>query len=169
MSNKETVDSALPVATAKAAGQVRSPGGFPLAAIFLLIALVAILLAQLGLILTSESFDAEALVAAAIFGAVSGLIYGFFIGLYHYRIVRGGAVGAMTGLVAGALTSPICVAAVGDPWKALFSSIGGSVVLVVLAALYRILNRSDAALRADSISQLAKSSLTREENAGPWS
>ena len=136
---------------------VPSPGGYPLAAIFLLIALVAVLMSQLGWLVASKSFDGQALLVAAIFGAGSGVVYGFFIGLYHYRLSRGLVIGAFTGLLVGALTSPVFVVAVSDPWKALSSSIGGSIVLVGLAVAYRLVNRDDAMRRSDSIAEMVES------------
>lgn len=130
----------------------RSSEGYPLAALFLLVSLFAILTAQLTPLISSimdNDLDEDSLFVFSSFALVMGIVLGFLIGLYHYRIGRGIAWGVSTGTVIGAFCGPIGYVSVRFPEHTLAVSAGGAVILLVIAWGYRMLNNRDPSTRRD--------------------
>lgn len=132
----------------------RPQRGFSLGAIFLAITLFAVVISQFGWgIARAESLRFKLSFAMA-GGGTGGLLFGIMIGLYHYRRFYGAMVGMLTGLVFGALMGPICAAAFQNPMPALVASFGGSLALIVCAAVFRQLNARDAVTDPESFKQM---------------
>lgn len=132
----------------------RPQRGFSLGAIFLAITLFAVVISQFGWgIARAEGLRFKLSFAMAL-GGTGGLLFGIMIGLYHYRRFYGAMVGMLTGLIFGALMGPICAAAFQNPMPALVASFGGSLALIVCAAVFRQLNAEDAVTDPDSFKQM---------------
>ncbi len=113
--------------------------GYPLSALFVLLAACAVvsaLLTPVAHAVVAKDLTAGQVLAASIIGAILVAIIGVFIGLYHYRRLRGASWGALTGGFIGLLIGPVMLA----PPEALASlvamSIGGSVVLLLTGAAF---------------------------------
>ena len=115
---------------------------FPLNALFLLVALVAITAANLSPLFAAEIEPIEMAMAAGL-GAVAGIVFGAIIGLYHFRRQRGFLVGCMTGCITGAVTGPLCAIAMKEPWQAMTLSSLGGLSLIGMSLAYRALNSDD--------------------------
>jgi hypothetical protein len=143
----------------KTAGH-RSSRGFPLFALFLLVALFAVVAAQLSWLATGVVEAPWAMGTAAALGGASGLVFGLMIGLYHFRRIRGALIGMATGLVFGAMTGTICNVAIAYPWATYCMSMAGGVTLVGIAMLYRAVSSDDPVSKS-----LAYAKLLKEHNA----
>jgi FtsH-binding integral membrane protein len=138
--------------------QVRGQS-FSLAALFLLVALCAILTAQLSPLIrewargSSASgtvafrFDPGELVAWTISSFLLGMFYGGVIGAYHYRRARGVTWGIVTGLLLGLVAGPIAYASTRMPVHTLVTAVGGAFILVGVATMYRFVNDRDPSTR----------------------
>ncbi len=130
----------------------RSSEGYPLAALFLLVSLFAILTAQLTPVIGSvmdDQLDAPAFFAFSLIAMATSIVLGLLIGLYHYRVGRGIAWGVSTGVVIGAFCGPIGYISTVLPAHTLALAAGGSVILLVIAWGYRLLNNHDPSTRRD--------------------
>ena len=118
-----------------------SSRGFPLGAIFLLMALFCVLLATNGLM--GKTDDPRFVIYSIGIGAVSGCFTGIVIGLYHFNRFRGAAIGMLSGSIFGGLVGPFCARAMEKPWRASVIAIGFGVLLVLIAIVYRRINGDD--------------------------
>ena len=142
-------------------------GGFPLAAIFMLTAVVAVLGSQLSLINGMAKKVSVNFPLSIAVGAATGLALGCLIGLLHIRRVRGAVVGMATGLVTGGMAGPICMASIEQPWPILFASVAGGLGLIVFAALYRLINDKDPVGRSGESFSIADLQAITHENHPP--
>ncbi len=112
---------------------------FSLAALFFLLALAAVLLA---ILLPALRTRAEQQIGGLKFaGAALGVgffasVLGGMIGLFHYRRLRGLGWGVLTGLLTGICIGPVVLSHHYD--QVVATCLGGSVLLVALAILYRL-------------------------------
>lgn len=118
-------------------------GGFPLVAIFLLTAVVAVLGSQISLIIAMKKNVSVDFPFSIAVGGATGLSLGLLIGLFHIRRLRGAMIGLLAGLVTGGMAGPACMAAIEQPWPILFTSLAGGAGLMVIAILYRLINDRD--------------------------
>ena len=115
---------------------------FPLNALFLLVALVAITAANLSPLFAAEMELTEMGIAGGL-GALTGIVFGAVIGLYHFRRRRGFFVGGVTGCITGAVTGPLCAISIEEPWQAMTLSSLGGLSLIGMSLAYRVLNSDD--------------------------
>ncbi len=116
-----------------------STSSFSLAALFFLMACLAVLLAVLlpGVQALSErqvgvsQFVSSSLVVGAFASLLGGMV-----GLFHYRRLRGLGWGLLTGLVVGLCVGPVVLSR--HFGQVVVASLGGSVLLLVLATAYRL-------------------------------
>ena len=120
----------------------RASKGFPLGALFLLVAVFATIIAQLCLLRESD-FPASELSFAVFVRGIWGAIFGLLIGLHDFRRLRGALVGTCVGLVVGAATGLIALSSIDQPATSLAVATASGIVLVTIAGLYRALNSND--------------------------
>jgi hypothetical protein len=120
------------------------PSGYPLAALFVLLAVCATLLAMWGPA-TVTAFavgpDVAALIGYALASAVFWGIVGGFVGLYHHRRGIGAMLGAATGVTVGALIGPLVVTPAGGFPGLVVISLVGSAVLVIIGIVSRLTSK----------------------------
>ncbi|HUG66689.1 MAG TPA: hypothetical protein VMM76_02990 [Pirellulaceae bacterium] len=114
-------------------------GGYPLSALFVLLAACAVVSALLtpvvhavvGKVLTIEQVAGASVGGAMFVGLIGGVI-----GLYHYRPLRGVAWGILTGGIIGTVVGPIMLAPAEAIGPLVTMSIGGSIVLLITGAAF---------------------------------
>ncbi len=87
--------------------------GYPLGMLFVLIALVAVLLAMDAAVMKDRFFEQTSIVVITLLFPATGLVGGLlggFIGLFHYRRILGSLWGVLTGMTLGPLLMPLLVA-----------------------------------------------------------
>lgn len=112
---------------------------FSLAALFFLMACAAVLLAILLPALRTrveQQIGGLAFAGAAFGVGVFASILGGMIGLFHYRRLRGLGWGVLTGLLTGICVGPVVLSQHYD--QVMATCLGGSLLLVMLAILYRL-------------------------------
>ena len=117
--------------------------GYPLGALFLLVATSAVLLALPALLLreSKRTDDLLAWIAiAAGVGAVSSMLMGGCLGLFHYSRLRGVALGICVGGLVGLVSGPVLFIAPSAFPHLLLTALGGAVLLVGTATAIRLLN-----------------------------
>ena len=119
-------------------GELRS-AGYPLLALFFLVAACAILVALAAPSVTRLLND-EMSGFWFLGSSVVGMVFGVFVGLYHYRRARGVAWGLLSGMLIGALVGPLAVSP--NYGQVMATCLGGSLLLVLLGACSRIIDRS---------------------------
>ena len=117
----------------------RGPRGYPLGALFLLMAAVAALMAQLTLLAGADK-PPPGLMLATTITTIAGAIFGSIVGLHDYRRVLGANVGGIVGLCVGILAGPISAAAESQPLPAITTAGCSAIGLVLFGWLYRISN-----------------------------
>lgn len=117
--------------------------GYPLGAVFLLIAIVACIIAQFSFREIRNSHPTREISYAVGLGAFFGLLFGAIVGLYHYRRTHGFFLGCAVGTVVGAATGPICYFGIHSPWPMMISAAVGGVGLICFAVIYRYINSGD--------------------------
>ncbi|MCA9145835.1 MAG: hypothetical protein KDB05_23745 [Planctomycetales bacterium] len=113
--------------------------GYPLSALFVLIAACAVVSALLSPVVhavIAKLLTIEQVVGASIGGAVIVAIIGSVIGLYHYRPLRGIGWGVVTGGVIGMLIGPVMLAPPEAIGPLVTMSIGGSIVLLLTGTAF---------------------------------
>ena len=116
-----------------------SASGFSLAALFFLMACMAVLMAVLlpGVQTLGEpqvgkmQFVASSLVVGAFASLLGGTV-----GLFHYRRLRGLGWGLLTGLVVGLCVGPVVLSRHFE--QVVIACLGGSILLLILATVYRL-------------------------------
>ena len=142
--------------------------GFPLGSIFILVALFAILFAQLSWVSVGDlpdpdvSIDGRDVAIALAGGAIAGLVFGLFIGLCHVKQPVGAIVGLGAGLLFGAMTGPICLVAQQAPGTACTFSLFGAAALIGIALIYRQINSTDPITRKWKFDSLTASTNDRD-------
>ncbi len=115
--------------------------GYPLSALFVLVAICGILLAQVTPIvrtaMAGEIGWLETLVSALI-GGLAVMFLGALIGMYHYRRWRGIGLGALTGLLIGIAAGPMTLVPADKSPRILAVAVGGAAVLLAVGAGLRI-------------------------------
>lgn len=114
-------------------------GGYPLSALFVLLAACAVVSALLtpvvhavvGKVLTIGQVAGASFGGAILVGIIGGVI-----GLYHYRPLRGVAWGILTGGIIGTVVGPIMLAPAEAIGPLVTMSIGGSIVLLITGAAF---------------------------------
>ena len=128
---------------------------FSLSFLFLVLTLCGIVAGLISAIIPREgesyiSVDYPlAVVACMIIGC---MIAGLIIGAHHHRRSVGVGIGFAAGILAGLALAPMCFAPASAAGRMLIIQLGGGVLLVVLAASLRLLERDkvDDTLVADS-------------------
>jgi hypothetical protein len=114
--------------------------GYPLGALFVLVAfcgVLAALAAPLGRAISSGVVSGADVALAALAGAPLAALVGAAIGIHQMRWILGGLLGLAVGAVVGAACGPlVLIPASGFP-SLLFASIGGSVVMIGVGAAMR--------------------------------
>jgi hypothetical protein len=114
--------------------------GYPLSALFILVAACAIpmaMAAAAGRAMSRGEADGFAFAVAAMVGCAGTMFLGSIIGLHHHRQGIGIIVGGMAGAIVGSMAGPIVLAAPEDFARLMVLAVGGSIVMVAIAAAFR--------------------------------
>jgi hypothetical protein len=115
--------------------------GYPLALLFLAVAVSAVLLAMDAAAISSVQQHFGDALGQALAGVVGGCFwggcFGAIVGLFHHRRGRGAGLGALSGAVTGALIGPLCVAPQTSGESLAVTSLFGSLLIVALGLLIR--------------------------------
>lgn len=115
--------------------------GYPLSALFVLVAICGILLAQVTpivrAVIQGEVGVTETIVAA-LAGGVLVMCLGVLVGMYHYRRWRGIGLGALTGALIGVTTGPLALVPADKSLGILAAAVGGAVVLLAIGVALRL-------------------------------
>ena len=113
---------------------------YPLGALFVLVTACAVLavgVAPLAQPLAQGDQDVSWTLIAVGLGTVGGLIVGVTIGLLQFRVTLGLGIGALAGMMIGAVAGALTVLPVGALAGAAAAMTGGSALLVVVALVMR--------------------------------
>ncbi|MCA9121382.1 MAG: hypothetical protein H6822_07810 [Planctomycetaceae bacterium] len=113
--------------------------GYPLSALFVLVAACAVVSALLAPVVRAvidKVLTLEQVAVASVSAAIMVAILGGVIGLYHYRPIRGAGWGLLTGGFIGLLVGPIMLAPSEAIGPLVAMSIGGSIILVLTGAVF---------------------------------
>ncbi len=114
--------------------------GYPLSALFVLMAACAVpmsMAAAAGRAISAGDIGGSEVTFAALGGCSVMTIAGAIVGLYHLRQGLGVTVGALAGAVIGSMVGPITMVPARDFPNLMLISLGGSAVMVGLAAWFR--------------------------------
>jgi hypothetical protein len=115
--------------------------GYPLALLFLAVAVSAVLLAMDAAAISSvQQHFGDALgqaLAGVVVGCFWGGCFGAILGVFHHRRARGAGLGALSGAGTGALIGPLCVAPQTSGERLAVTSLFGSLLIVALGLLIR--------------------------------
>jgi len=118
--------------------------GYPLVALFVLVAVCAILAAMsapvVGVVISGQVGVGTVLAVTAAAGLATSCV-GVVVGLHHHRRLIGALVGAGAGLVVGLLIGPLLVVPPDGFFSLLFAALGGSVVLLLIGVITRWMSR----------------------------
>lgn len=129
--------------------------GFPLATLFLIVSLCAILTAHLTPLLRDVVVTAD-LAVWTLVSALFGMMLGALVGCYHYRVGRGIIWGIGIGLVVGTFCGPIGLVSTQRPQHTLVISAVGAAILMAIAVGYRIMNNRDPSTRGDLFQRMLR-------------
>ncbi len=126
-------------------------GGYSLSSLFLLLALFAVVSANISPLLKAplgeiQPPDSWTLVLVC---GVSGAALGLIVGMQHYRRRLGMMLGMPLGLILGALSGPAVAASMAYPQHTLLISVACAVALLGLAAFFRRIKDEDLVSRKD--------------------
>ena len=113
--------------------------GYPLSALFVLLAACAVvsaLLAPVAHAVVAKDLTLSQIFGASFFGAIFVGIVGGVIGLYHYRPLRGVGWGTLTGTIIGTFVGPVMMAPPEAIGRLVTMSIGGSIVMLITGAAF---------------------------------
>lgn len=111
--------------------------GYPLSALFVLLAGCAVMSALLTPIVhavVARVLTIGQVAGASVGGAILVGLVGGVVGLYHYRLWRGVGWGVLTGGILGTLIGPVMLAPPEAIGHLVITSIGGSLVLLITGA-----------------------------------
>jgi hypothetical protein len=114
--------------------------GYPLSALFLLMAACAIpmsMAAAAGRAISQGDVGADDMALAALLGCTGTMMLGMIIGLHHYRPLLGAIVGGLAGALIGSMAGPVVLAPRQDFPKLMLVSVVGSAAMVAVAAWLR--------------------------------
>jgi hypothetical protein len=112
--------------------------GYPLGALFVLVAACAVLIAGAApyvQLVAQTKADFETLLAALVIGGGCGLVLGIILGLHHFRRALGTLVGAGAGTVIGATAGLITLLPADRFLTVAAAMSAGSGLIVVVAVL----------------------------------
>jgi hypothetical protein len=115
--------------------------GYPLAALFVLIAVCATLLAMWAAAVRAVAIGQvgiEVMIASAVVTSILGGVVGCGVGLYHHRRAMGGVLGGANGLILGVLIGPLIGIPLDGFPSLIVASLVGSAVLVVIGVVSRL-------------------------------
>ena len=117
-----------------------SSAGYPLSALFLAVAAAAVVISLAAPVIGSLSTGQVGVVVTVVAWSVGlgclGAVLGGFLGLYHYRRLRGVGWGVLSGLVMGACLGPVATSRNFD--QVAMSCVTGSLLLIGIGAFCRI-------------------------------
>jgi hypothetical protein len=122
----------------------RPPSGFPLAALFVLVAVFAILAAMLGLAVKAMvvgEVGFQVVAAAMVLSMFCWSVPGLVVGLFHHQQVRGVLVGGASGAIVGLFIGPLMAVPVESFGSLIAAGLGGSATLVLVGAVFRFTAR----------------------------
>ncbi len=132
------------------ATQTTMQRGYPLGALFLLMAAIATIAAMLSPLVTAlakEQVEVPIIMAVAGGAGLFSVIIGAIVGLLHFRQPQGVLTGAMTGALIGPLFGPIMLVPVHEITSLCSVTIGGSILIVIVAAIVRLSGRTPVPVR----------------------
>lgn len=115
--------------------------GFSLAALFVLVTVSAVAVAGIAPLFRNweeRRIDPWAIPVWMLAGMLSGLTLGIAMGLHHFRVGRGIGLGAVAGMVLGALAGPMCLLLPADLPSVGLAMFVGSLFIVGVASVTRI-------------------------------
>ena len=118
--------------------------GYPLSLLFLLVAAFAVVAAVMSSGLRSVAIrptDEWIEWAGAIGTMALAVLLGAIIGLHHHRRLRGLGWGTLTGLIVGLMAAPLAIVPEAALPHLTRATIGGSVILLFIAAIVRLTTR----------------------------
>ena len=127
---------------------------YPLGALFLLVAIFAVLTAIIGRLRSIAAVNIGELILAGGWGGVAGMLAGVIIGLYHFHRVKGFFLGAVMGAIVGVLCGPIVLLSQSHPVETLGVAVAGVFVLNALAFAYSYANSADPMTRRQHYDEL---------------
>jgi hypothetical protein len=114
--------------------------GYPLGALFVLVAVCAVLIAGLSPVMRKTvegKGDVSEFLAAILIGGVSGLFIGMIVGLFQFRYVLGIGLGALAGTLIGAVAGPMALLARSQITAAAVAMTVGSGLVIAVALVMR--------------------------------
>ena len=114
--------------------------GYPLGALFVLVAVCAVLIAGLSPVMRETvqgNGDVGEFLAAILIGGVSGLFIGMIVGLFQFRYVLGIGLGALAGTSIGAVAGPMALLARSQVTAAAVAMTVGSGLVIAVALVMR--------------------------------
>ena len=118
------------------------PRGYPLGALFLLVATCAVILALVTLLMREperlEELVVPILISAAV-GAFVLMLMGIFVGLFHFSRLHGIAWGILVGGLLGLFFGPILYISVSAFPHVLLTSLVGAILVVGTATVIRLM------------------------------
>lgn len=116
--------------------------GYPLSALFLLVTLFATLSAFVAIAArTLNTPDVDSLLKLLGFstaGCMMFAVLGIFVGLFHYRQLRGMLLGLLSGGVIGLFAGPILLIPTDLFLELVLVSIVGSIIIILVGSITRI-------------------------------
>jgi hypothetical protein len=116
--------------------------GYPLGALFVLVAVCAVLIAGSTPVVretVSGKGDVGAFLAAILIGGLAGLLLGIGIGLFQFRYGLGAALGGLAGTVIGAVSGPMALLTRSQVSAAAAAmTIGSGLVIAVALVMRRV-------------------------------
>lgn len=116
--------------------------GYPLSALFLLVTLFATLSAFVAIAArTFNTPDVDSILELLGFSIAECIIFavlGIFVGLFHYRQLRGMLIGLLSGGVIGLFVGPILLVPTGLFLELVLVSIVGSIIIILVGSITRI-------------------------------
>lgn len=121
--------------------------GYPLGALFLLVAACAVLtaiVAPIGRSVASGDITLLELIVALIAGVIFVAFKGAIVGAFHFRVGRGIGIGTLTGAVLGLVAGPLVLLPVSAAIQIFSASVGGSILLVIVGVVLRLSSGKEA-------------------------
>jgi len=123
----------------------RPQHGYPLSALFVLLAVCAVLAAMFAPVVrgvVEEKIPAGMFSASMPATAFLMAILGLIVGLHHHRRGLGAGLGVATGFVMGLLIGPLALCPPEGFPKLVVAAVGGSATLVLIGVIFRLTSRT---------------------------